>query len=339
MESVLCMPLIGRPSEARTRCLCSSVPSMPNRSRRFSTSAGARCDPSASAGTSTSLHRHPSSTSQRQTPAKPGMSPRQSRRSRARLPLWSIDGRPRNCRPTAVRRRPTTRPLRGFALSATLRHPAIKQRRPGPTPRIGLRWRRGSPRSRPASCRAGALRASLERIVREDPSNGQMQMRLGFVLQDAGRLRSRDAALRGRDCRRRAIGRTASRTRGVSRRLPVTRCRPPCARGRRPHRTGESARRRQPRNAGARRRENIGSHRPLAVCTVAGAGPPSGAVRAGTRLRSRRPARRRRARSARVVGAIATGGASAQRSRAADRGVAVDEQRAQNDERRALNAE
>ena len=31
-----------------------------------------------------------------------------------------------------------------------------------------------------------ALRASLERIVREDPSNGQMQMRLGFVLQESG---------------------------------------------------------------------------------------------------------------------------------------------------------
>jgi arylsulfatase A-like enzyme/Flp pilus assembly protein TadD len=30
------------------------------------------------------------------------------------------------------------------------------------------------------------LRASLERIVRDDPSNGQMQMRLGFVLQEAG---------------------------------------------------------------------------------------------------------------------------------------------------------
>ena len=31
-----------------------------------------------------------------------------------------------------------------------------------------------------------ALRAALERLVREDPRNGQMQMRLGFVLQEAG---------------------------------------------------------------------------------------------------------------------------------------------------------
>ena len=53
--------------------------------------------------------------------------------------------------------------------------------------------RRESPRSRRASWQGSALRAALERILGEDPSNGQMQMRLGFVLQEAGDCRRGDA--------------------------------------------------------------------------------------------------------------------------------------------------
>jgi choline-sulfatase len=60
--------------------------------------------------------------------------------------------------------------------------------RPDPKDRIALASRIAEVTS--GELQGAALRAALERLVREDPKNGQMQMRLGFVLQEAGDCRA-----------------------------------------------------------------------------------------------------------------------------------------------------
>jgi arylsulfatase A-like enzyme/cytochrome c-type biogenesis protein CcmH/NrfG len=56
--------------------------------------------------------------------------------------------------------------------------------RPDPKDRIELAARIGQVTS--GELHGPALRAALERIVRDDPKNGQMRMRLAFVLQESG---------------------------------------------------------------------------------------------------------------------------------------------------------
>jgi choline-sulfatase len=60
--------------------------------------------------------------------------------------------------------------------------------RPDPKDRIALASRIAEVTS--GELQGAALRAALERLVRDDPKNGQMQMRLGFVLQEAGDCRA-----------------------------------------------------------------------------------------------------------------------------------------------------
>jgi choline-sulfatase len=56
--------------------------------------------------------------------------------------------------------------------------------RPDPKDRVELASRIAEVTS--GELEGAALRSALERLVRDDPRNGQMQMRLGFVLQEAG---------------------------------------------------------------------------------------------------------------------------------------------------------
>ncbi len=56
--------------------------------------------------------------------------------------------------------------------------------RPDPKDRVELASRIAEVTS--GELHGAALRTTLERLVREEPRNGQMQMRLGFVLQEAG---------------------------------------------------------------------------------------------------------------------------------------------------------
>ena len=105
--------------------------------------------------------------------------------ARALAPLvdrWSAAELPADSRSTPTDDQASAR-LRSLGYLASSGHKTAAARA-DPKDRIALAARIAEITS--GELQGGALRASLERIVREDPSNGQMQMRLGFVLQDAG---------------------------------------------------------------------------------------------------------------------------------------------------------
>jgi choline-sulfatase len=72
----------------------------------------------------------------------------------------------------------------GYLASSTRKAAAV---RADPKDRVALAARIAEITS--GELRGASLRRALERIVREDPANGQMRMRLGFVLQESGDCR------------------------------------------------------------------------------------------------------------------------------------------------------
>jgi cytochrome c-type biogenesis protein CcmH/NrfG len=76
----------------------------------------------------------------------------------------------------------------GSSTGVGVRDAAGDAARPDPKDRIAIAARIADVTS--GELQGAALRAALERLVRDDPRNGQMQMRLGFVLLDAGDCRA-----------------------------------------------------------------------------------------------------------------------------------------------------
>ena len=84
---------------------------------------------------------------------------------------------------------------------------------PDRTRRTGASWPRASPPSRRAKLHGDAALASLQAIVRDDPRNGQMQLRLGDELLGRGRDGRCRTPLRGGDRRAASVGRSVPRPR------------------------------------------------------------------------------------------------------------------------------
>jgi arylsulfatase A-like enzyme/cytochrome c-type biogenesis protein CcmH/NrfG len=102
----------------------------------------------------------------------------------AQVDRWSAAELPAGSESTANNEAAARLRSLGYLSSSGRKPPAV---RADPKDRVELAARIAEITS--GEVQGPRLRTALERIVRDDPSNGQMQMRLGFVMQEAGDCR------------------------------------------------------------------------------------------------------------------------------------------------------